>query len=207
MLVAEVAAERAGKKLDFGDWEGNDAGKPWAKNVRKLIDIRDVDVGEESDYVDEHAEEVVIPKQKLNIPSESKTPAVSVTPIGYDSDDSLTGYASPGSSRSVSPTQSELDEIEKDPTLRVGIKKTSRPVYLAQLGKMLRGTGGVNSGEDNQEADKIELALNCAEELIRKKCDYGTELGTLAFFSYTSSGTLYIFPRTQRRTLSTLFMV
>jgi telomere length regulation protein len=98
---------------------------------------------------------------------------------GFDSDDSLTGYASPTSSRSASPTPSELEEIEQDPTLRVGIKKIPRPVYLAQLGELVRSTSGVQNNDNNQEADKIEMALDCGEELIRKKQYYGVELGML----------------------------
>jgi telomere length regulation protein len=99
---------------------------------------------------------------------------------GHDSDDSLTGYASPPSSRTPSPTPSELAEIERDPTLRVGRAKISRPVYLAQLGEMIRGTSGLKTDQENQEAEKIEIALDVAEELIRRRRGYGTELGRLS---------------------------
>jgi hypothetical protein len=59
----------------------------------------------------------------------------------------------------------------------VTAKKVARPVYLKQLGDLLRSSGGKTSSDDPHEADKIEMGLNCAEELIRKKRDYGTELG------------------------------
>jgi hypothetical protein len=78
---------------------------------------------------------------------------------------------------SPSPTPSELAEIERDPTLRVGRTKIPRPVYLAQLGEMIRGTSGLKTDQENQEAEKIEIALDVAEELIRRRRGYGTELG------------------------------
>ena len=186
MLAAEVVATRAGKNLDFGNWDGDDDGKPWARELRALCSARDIDFEPWSEDELEPAE------SKENTPTEeiitagvladaetsaSKRTKASLSTAGYDSDDSLTGYASPTSSRSASPTPSELEEIEKDPTLRVGVKKIPRPVYLAQLGELVRSSGKVKPGEENQEADKIEMALNVAEELIRKKRDYGTELG------------------------------
>ncbi|KAJ8078610.1 telomere binding protein [Marasmius tenuissimus] len=88
----------------------------------------------------------------------------------------MTGYESTPSSRSGSPTPSELQEIEDDPSLAVGQKKVQRPVYLAQLGAMIRGPTGPTDSSAGEEADKVEMALNCAEELIRKKRDFGTEL-------------------------------
>jgi telomere length regulation protein len=33
MLAAEVVATRAGKNLDFGDWDGDDDGKPWTRDL------------------------------------------------------------------------------------------------------------------------------------------------------------------------------
>lgn len=93
-------------------------------------------------------------------------------------DDSVQGYSSEeDSDRAPSPTPSELEEIEKDPTLNVGVKKIPKPVYLAQLGQLVRSTNvGLKSAE-NDEPDKIEMALNCGEELIRRKRNFGMELG------------------------------
>jgi telomere length regulation protein len=107
-------------------------------------------------------------------PVRTSRPSV-VLSDGHDSDDSLTGYASQSSSRSPSP--SELAEIERDPTLRVGRTKVSPPVYLAQLGEMIRGPSGLKTDQENQEAERIEIALDVAEELIRRRRGYGTELG------------------------------
>jgi telomere length regulation protein len=194
MLAAEIIAQRVDKKLNFGDWDGDDMGKPWARKIRLLIAARDVDgdIGIEDDAEEERAHlideaEAVGETEEISTEGASyhtknrmaaklKTVSLNVK-AGYDSDDSLTGYTSPSSSRSVSPTPSELEEFEQDPTVRVGIKKIPRPVYLAQLGELVRSTSGVKSSDDNQEVDKIEMALSCGEELIRKKQDYGVELG------------------------------
>ncbi|KAG1756297.1 telomere length regulation protein-domain-containing protein [Suillus paluster] len=177
MLAAEVVATRAGKNLDFGNWEGDEDGKPWARDLRALCSARDIDF---DPYAGDELEPVTKKFTTAGVLEDAEISALrltkaSVSTTGYDSDDSLTGYASPTSSRSASPTPSELDELEKDPTLRVGVKKISRPVYLAQLGELVRSTMA-KPGEENQEVDKIEIALNVAEELIRKKRDYGTEL-------------------------------
>ncbi|KXN87756.1 DNA replication checkpoint protein tel2 [Leucoagaricus sp. SymC.cos] len=186
MLVAETIATMTNKKLSFDGWDGDDSGKPWCRQMRELIKNRDVD----ADLTVLEAAQVqpagksttstaVLGDQTPAITKPSVPPAKAtfITPVtGYDSDDSLTGYASPGSSRSASPTPSELEEIEKDPTLNVGVKKVARPVYLAQLGHLIRGTGKKLGADEPHEADKVEMALNCGEELIRKKRDYGTEL-------------------------------
>ncbi|KAF8160588.1 telomere length regulation protein-domain-containing protein [Pholiota molesta] len=150
MLAAEVIAQRAEKKLAFGDWEGDDQGRPWCQVASPANDI----------------------------PRATFVPTLS----GYDSDDSMTGYASPpSSSRSSSPTPAELAEIEAEPTLNVGRQKVARPVYLAQLGDLLRGSTAVGAAkgggpDDPHEADRIEMGLTVAEELIRRKMGYGTEL-------------------------------
>ena len=211
MLAAEVVAKGAGKKLDFGDWEGRDDSKPWAQNLRRLLEGRDVDVA----LVDEPPPEISlevsltanVQEQPPPPPPTTKKPRlVSVVDVSRhdNSDDSLTGYASPTSSRSASPTPSELDEIEKDPTLNIGVKKVSRPVYLAQLGEMVRSTGGTK--DSNQEADKIDKALNYGEELIRKRRNYGTELGSYQVFCLLISPLTRITPG-QTRMLSTWLMV
>ncbi|KAG1826797.1 telomere length regulation protein-domain-containing protein [Suillus subaureus] len=182
MLAAEVVATRAGKNLDFGDWDGDADGKPWARDLRALCSVRDIDFNPCTGDELEPATEESTPTEDIitaGVLDDAKISALklieaSIT-TGYDSDDSLTGYASPTSSRSASPTPSELNEMEEDPTLRVGVKKIPRPVYLAQLGEMVRNAR-VKPGEESQEADKIEMALNVAEELIRRKRDYGTEL-------------------------------
>ena len=186
MLTAEIIATMTNKKLSFGDWDGDDSGKPWCRQMRELIQDRDVDAdlsvlgADSSSSVVEPV--ITITSDNSTLAAElPETPTMKATLItsetGYDSDDSLIGYASPDSSRSASPTPSELEEIEKDPTLVVGIKKVPRPVYLAQLGDLIRGTGPKLGKDEPHECDKIEMALKYGEELIRKKRDYGTELG------------------------------
>jgi telomere length regulation protein len=190
MLVAEIVAHRAGKKLNFSDWDGDDTSKPWARELRLLIAARDIDA--DIDIEDKAEDEKLAPLSSLasaemftdgtrqhsdRVKVMPTMPVVLKTSAGYDSDDSLTGYASPSSSRSASPTPSELEEIERDPTLRVGVKKIPRPVYLAQLGELVRSTSGLSGDDSEQDANKIEMALNCGDELIRKKQGYGVELG------------------------------
>ncbi|THU99329.1 hypothetical protein K435DRAFT_659186 [Dendrothele bispora CBS 962.96] len=173
MLAAEIVAARAGKQLDFKDWEGDDSGKPWARSLRKLLDVKDLDADVKT-FTDDVTTEKAVPEPVHN---ENSNKVVLTSPeAGYDSDDSVTGYDSSPSSRSDSPTPSELEEIEKDPSLVVGVKKIVKPVYLAQLGAMIRSKGGLATDNANEEVDKIEVALDCAEELVRKKKDYGTEL-------------------------------
>lgn len=185
MLVAEEVAARAGKKLDFGEWDGDSEGRDWCRSIKKLIRERDIDVESEVEVDSDDEIPLHPPVNKIDIPSApggsksaksaSRKPMVQEL---YDSDDSLTGYASsPNSSRSASPTPSELEEIEKDPTLRVGHTKVARPVYLVQLGEMVRPTGGLKSEVEDGEVKRIEVALDTAEELIRRKRSYGTELG------------------------------
>jgi len=187
MLAAEVVAHLSGKSLDFGDWDGDGLGKHWARLIRELITQRDVDadIGRLETIQPETVDASEGSSPGLADPVHH-VPATTLTQAttGYDSDDSITGYASLPSSRSVSPTLLELEEIEKDPTLNVGIKKVIRPVYLVQLGDMLRNTARPEAKDGSHEADRIEVALNCAEELIRKKKSYGTELGAFPpFFS------------------------
>ncbi|KAF9264838.1 hypothetical protein L218DRAFT_972425 [Marasmius fiardii PR-910] len=175
MLVAEVVAQRAEKKLDFEDWVGEDSDKPWCRKIRELIKTRDVDI-EVQTLNHEDPDLSTTPHAIQEVPSSSQKAVVSNSGPGYDSDDSMTGYDSPPSSESNSPTPSELEDIQNDPSLVVGAKKIQKPVYLAQLGAMIRGSSGLTNGSASEEADKIEIALNCAAELIRKKRDFGTEL-------------------------------
>ncbi|KAH9174221.1 telomere length regulation protein-domain-containing protein [Lactarius sanguifluus] len=176
MLGAEEVAHRSGKELDFKDWDGDDGGKPWARDIRQLLGHKDVDV-QITGSSEELAVEEIIEEDAFELPDESSQMSQSFVspPEDYDSDDSLIGYAAP-SSRSPSPTLSELAEVEKDPSLRVGKVKIVPPVYLAQLGEMIRGTSGLKTGQESQEVEKVEIALNVAEELIRRKRGYGTEL-------------------------------
>lgn len=183
MLAAEVVAKRTGKSLDFDDWQGETQGRAWAHAVRHLITGRDVDalpVPFDVVRLDPDPElPVEVVANLTNSPpskTEKRVTSVRLSSAEHDSDDSLTGYDSPPSSRAPSPTLSEVEEVEKDPTLRVGKKKIQKPVYLADLGSMLRSLA---KADDPDEADRIDIALGCAEELIRKKRGFGFELGEL----------------------------
>ncbi|KDQ59511.1 hypothetical protein JAAARDRAFT_205548 [Jaapia argillacea MUCL 33604] len=196
MVVAEIVATRAGRELNFGE----KVKEGWEEGVRALIVARDVDaeiLDDEDDAQDvaEEANHAHPNEPETSIPS-PETSQTSNPEVAYDSDDSLTAYPpSSSSSRSPSPTPSFLAELEKDPTLNIGRRKIPRPVYLAQLGRMLReggggggGVGGAWMGEGEgerggggdgggeEEAGRMEVALGCAEELIRRKRDFGSEL-------------------------------
>jgi len=198
MLVAEEAARLTGKKLEFGGWEGEGGTLNWARDIRRLMTARDVDAELDDSQEggiraeDSAKEEIITPSIPENaLPGATFNPsAKSATKPGqntdaYDSDDSLTGYASPPSSRSPSPSLEDLKEIEENPTLNVGVKKIPRPVYLAQLGELLRGQPGMQAQKPDEphEADRVGMALNVAEELIRRKRAYGTELGMIVMTS------------------------
>lgn len=205
MAVAEEVAKLSGRKLEFGDWEGETDGRTWIRQLRELIKARDADVVDAPPEMETEKGDANVhtasPAAQLPLPSTSdKTyakhvgtsrdatadgkrvtkPIIHSRPQEPDSDDdSLVGYDSePSSSRAPSPTASELEEIEKDPTLRTGDglkkgKKIVRPVYLASLGELLRPS----ASEGDEEAKKVEMALTFGEELIRRKRDFGTELG------------------------------
>jgi telomere length regulation protein len=183
MAVAEYVAKLSNRKLDFGDWDGDTQGRMWIRDIRALLDEADgfvKDAAPDSDDEDEDDDALhttVDPLISTPASEPQRPPKTRQTPV-YDSDDSLSGYASSSSSsRAPSPTSEELDEIEKDPTLRSGgglnKKKVIRPVYLADLAELLRPT---KAGEQD-EYEKLDVGLQHAEELIRRKRDYGTELG------------------------------
>ena len=184
MLVAEEVATLAGKNLAFGDWEGGDADRVWARSLRSLIRERDIDAKD----VEPSAEEQP-GSRKQDEPSPVKINPASPATLRHairmenvaepdSDDDSVQGYASEeNSDRAPSPTPSELEEIETDPTLNVGVKKIPKPVYLVQLGELVRSTNAGLKSAENNEPDKIEMALGCGEELIRRKRNFGVELG------------------------------
>ncbi|KAF8876511.1 telomere length regulation protein-domain-containing protein [Gymnopilus junonius] len=184
MLAAEVVAHLCGQKLDFGGWEeGDEHGKAWCRSLRQLVAARDVDA-ELGGYEEQSDMGVATESQEIIDPSAMANHKADKTAIeipfkqdsGYDSDDSMTAYASPPSSRSSSPSSLDLAEIERDPTLNVGVKRVAKPMYLPQLAELLRGSSSKIGSDNPHEADMIDMALNSAEELIRKKRGYGTEL-------------------------------
>ncbi|KAG8886354.1 telomere binding protein [Tulasnella sp. 331] len=190
MLVAEVIAKKIGQKLDFGDWEEAGQGREWCRAMRWLVD-EGGDVGafreDETDQGEGAPNDAKPAELSQGIDSDDNDdegdrvksagppghPALDSSVAKDSDDDSLVGYGSNASSRSPSPTPSELDEIEKDPTLVSGAKKVQRPVYLIQLGQLLVPASRSN---EKDEADRIEMALSEGAALIRRKAGFGLEL-------------------------------
>ena len=172
MLAAEEVAQRSGRKLDFKIWDGDGDSKDWARKVRRLIDTRDVDSvvplpSTVKKTCPDHSPRISAPK--------ASSREIHISNAAVDSDDSLEGYAdsSPSSSRPPSPTMSELEEQERDPTLRnPGKKRIDNPVYLMDLGRLLKV-----EKEGLEQAESIGTGLRCAAGLIRRKEGYGSELG------------------------------
>jgi len=194
------AAEPKVKRLDFGKsiWEGVGGGKEECRWLRAHEGLRDgdaeIDKGDallgwleadtgsnKSDQANENKkvpvevdsdDEPTVPKQTRGRSTKTKTKPARPPPETVDSDDdSLVGYSdeSRSSSRSPSPTPSYLEEVANDPMLNTSTRaKIQRPVYLIQLLELLRA---------RTEPEKLEVALKWGEELIRRKRDYGTELG------------------------------
>lgn len=172
MLVAEEVAQRSGRKLDFKIWDGDGGGKDWARRIRRLITTRDID----SDSIlplqakkaqPDHSPGISVPRASSGV--------VHISNATEDSDDSLEAYAdsSASSSRPPSPTMSEIEEQERDATLRnPGKKRINNPVYLIDLGRLLKA-----EKEGPEQAESIEIGLRCAAGLIRRKEGYGNELG------------------------------
>ncbi|KZT43712.1 hypothetical protein SISSUDRAFT_1013417 [Sistotremastrum suecicum HHB10207 ss-3] len=170
LLAAETVAEKTGKSLRFDGWDGVGEGREWARDLRTLLSSRDADIvaTEDIESPEECNQATPSPVSKLS------QLGASGSQVTYDSDDSLTGYGSPPSSRSPSPTPEELDEIERDPTLRVGRKqKILKPVYVSQLIEMLRPKG---KDGDHESVEKLDVGLSEAAELIRRKRNFGFEL-------------------------------
>ena len=172
MLAAEEVAHRSGRELNFMIWDGDGDGKDWARRIRRLISTRDID----SDTPLPPIAKETQPDDFPGTPApKSSSRVVHISNATEDSDDSLEGYAnsSASSSRPPSPTMSELEEQERDATLRnPGKKRINHPVYLVDLGRMLKF-----EKEGPERAESIEIGLRCAAGLIRRKEGYGNELG------------------------------
>ncbi|KAG8943983.1 telomere binding protein [Tulasnella sp. 424] len=178
MLAAEYIAQRLGQKLKFEGWDEPGQGREWCRQLRKILEdgfVASRDFDEEEDA--EADVSTPNPQPAPPTPPATDKPLPVEQPTLYDSDDSLTGYAqdSPASSRSASPTPSELEEIEKEPGLAIGRRKIAKPVYLVQLAQML--VSGKGEGQDEKsEPDRVEMALNEGAGLIRRKRGFGLEL-------------------------------
>ncbi|GJJ13190.1 hypothetical protein Clacol_007441 [Clathrus columnatus] len=172
MLVAEIVAERCNQKLNFDGWDGSGEHLEWVQSLRKWTN----DWGRSAFDSEESKADISISKEIAVHPEGTSDLGTEALPGGMvdSDDDSLSGYSSSHrSSRPPSPTPSELDEMEKDPTLRVGQSKPiPKPVYLAQLVSLFRKS----NNEEKDTADIIEVILSSAELLIRRKKGFGYEL-------------------------------
>jgi telomere length regulation protein len=185
------------KRLDFGKdmWDGTGGGKEESRWLRSFFRLRDrnaIGAGElqmlgwqagtggnaglhtsDLSYSDEAVRGRPAERQ-----ARRQTKAPKSNPVVVDSDDeSLVGYSdsSPSSSRSPSPTPSYLEEVANDPMLNTSTRaKVQRPVYLIQLIELLKA---------RTEPEKLEVGLRWGEELIRRKRNFGSELGESRFVS------------------------
>jgi telomere length regulation protein len=186
------------KRLEFGPsiWNGIGEGREECRYLRAFVGLQDASAtlsSEEDDSLvgwkigPENAPEVssnnpaTVPaairiKQPHDMSEKSKNEDTRrgrrrATPVDSD-DESLVGYSSDesaSSSRAPSPTPSYLEEIAADPMLNMNTRgKVERPVYIGQLIDLLRA---------REEPDKLEVGLKWGESLIRRKREFGKELG------------------------------
>lgn len=199
MLTAELVAEIVGSKLQFPGWEDEGDGQEWGRRMRNLLQARDVDatIIPPQPSTSSHTSEATQGDHKVDAPSLSENVAphqphgrVTIRENDSDSDDSLEGYASSthSSSRAPSPVSQNnaanarggrpsnsaptIDEINADPTLLNPLrKKIQKPVYLLDLGRLLKV-----DKDGNEQSESIQVALDAAASLIRKKAGWGLEL-------------------------------
>jgi telomere length regulation protein len=186
------------KRLDFGSsmWEGTGEGKEECRYLRAFVGLKDsradlkngneallgwASSGQSASLSSETADD---PMQRASskatkpegVREDSRSRSSGSRPSvinTIDSDDeSLVGYSSTSSqssSRSPSPTPSYLEEIAQDPMLNMRTReKVERPVYIGQLIDLLKA---------REEPDKLEVGLKWGESLVRRKRDFGRELG------------------------------
>lgn len=191
-VVSELTVPPGAKKLDFGLWEGEEGHKVLARRLRGLkMDWAAVDAVTDPSLGWQKTSTVATtpphmpslepsveappspPKERKK--ARSKKPSTKIVVLS-DSDDSLTGYhssSSVSSTRSSSPTPSDLEEYVTDPTLyNAKKKKVPRPVYLSQLGELLGS---------RDDPEKLETGLKWGESLVRRKRGFGLELGQSSF--------------------------
>jgi telomere length regulation protein len=192
-VVSELTVTAGGKKLDFALWDGDEPHKRLARRLRALgvdrmpamhgvdptLGWRLADSTGAAPFAAVGARSMSPRRSSLALSADASPPAqrkakkLKAPPVELsDSDDSLTGYqssSSVSSTRSASPSPSDLDEYIEDPTLyNAKKKKVPRPVYLAQLGELL---------SSRDDPDKLEAGLKWGESLVRRKRGFGMELG------------------------------
>jgi telomere length regulation protein len=201
-----------GGKLQFPGWDDDGDGQEWARQMRALLQARDADATVISPLTSpkdsgDGQTEVAEPDSQTQSRSAAVPPRVTIHERDSDSDDSLEGYASESpSSRAPSPplatplvgpkpsrignspssSRPTIEEINEDPTLLNPLqKKIQKPVYLLDLGRLLKV-----EKEGNEQFESIQVALNTAASLIRKKARWGLELGTCTYSKFGQTNTL-----------------
>jgi telomere length regulation protein len=191
-------AQRTGGKLKFPGWDEEGEDKKWTRAMRSLVAGRDSAANLSALTISKKGTEVTPTVTQANhdkIPSLPR--GITVVDDEEDSDDSLEGYASSFDSRFSSPAPSVLpavtaahtkesikskvgttvtptvEEVNDDPTLlNPSRKKIQKPIYLLDLGKLLKV-----DKEGDEQCESIRMALQSAAGLIRKKAGWGLELG------------------------------
>ena len=201
MLAAEVLSQRSldpaegVKPLDFGTdlWAGDSDGKSFCRRLRALLEsnfaagvslpptppiskpdvsmsasttvsapaLRSISRSVPLSKREEKSEAKVEPSSK---PKPAKIQVIGTTLESgmEEDDDDLIPYAMPDADSGDSDV--DLNDLA---TFTPGKKKARPPVYLADLATYLRA---------NEDAEKVELGLQHAVALIRKKANWGTEL-------------------------------
>jgi hypothetical protein len=158
------------------------------------VDLELTEHGHQTDADPAIAQDGTLSSQMAQSTLEADTQRIRILENAEDSDDSLEGYesSSTSSSRAASPIpttstgakanenkndirlpEPTIDEINKDPSLFNPQKKRVRkPVYLLELGKLLK-----EGKEGEEQSENIGMALNTGATLIRRKAGWGTELG------------------------------
>jgi len=184
----------AGNRLQFPGWDDDGDGQTWARRMRNFLQARDFDAtAMDLPNGTESAETSIVTNGSPGEYAEFHPPLhrVTIHEEEADSDDSLEGYASDSSSSRSSPVVSRppldpgskvdgpsdlrptIEEINADPTLLNPLqKRIQRPVYLLDLGRLLKV-----DKEGNEQFESIQIALSAAAPLIRRKSSWGLELG------------------------------
>lgn len=182
MLVAELFSARSGveKPLSFGEecWKGKGDGREACMALRTLAEAGPEASEQGWAFVegDLPIQQPVASTSKVKLEAKSaaksgklrseQKPKIEIisssTPsTAFDDEEDLQPYEMP-----ASPTES-LSDLD-DPSVYTPAKKKPRPpVYIADLAAYLRSS---------EDADKVELGLQHAAALIRKKAGWGGEL-------------------------------
>lgn len=181
--------------MKFPGWDEEGEDKEWPRSMRSLVEDRDSAANlTELTMAEKGTEAIPIITQKDHDKTPSLPRGITVVDDEEDSDDSLQGYASSFDSQfsssdlpavtaartkesikskvgtTITPT---VEEINDDPTLlNPSRKKIQKPIYLLDLGKLLKV-----DKEGDEQCESIRMALQSAAGLIRKKAGWGLELG------------------------------